>query len=317
MQFRHLEYFVQAVECKSLNRAARRLDVSPQTLCAGVASLEKELGYALLHRSPSGVSPTQNGETVYSDAVRMVEAARGWRALARPREERETVIVKLGASTTLMRWLVPQAVLSVKKEYPHIAFDLYESFVEQVFRTVVDKRMLGLITCVNERVDSSYRIQLLHNDMEFAAGPEDGCVVVLNREHPLAALPRLTLRNLADLRLAWNPKRDRFFVYRDICKYFSSTGIIHIPEQENLLRLISMERGMAAVLPRSALRAPGDWNRRLRGMDVEDFPMPGRIWLIYPRQPRSSERVVMEAVRRILDEEDLNSERSLDESRSA
>lgn len=136
--------------------------------------------------------------------------------------------------------------------------------------------------------------------MEAEVGPEDGCVVVLNRKHPLASLPRLALRHLAELRMAWNPQRDRFFVYRDICKYFSPAGIIHIPEQENLLRLISMESGIAAVLPRSVLRAPGDWGRNLRGMDVEDFPMPGRIWLIYPRRPRSSESVVLEAVRRTL-----------------
>lgn len=41
MQFHHLEYFIQAVECKSLNRASRKLNVSPQALCAGIAALEK------------------------------------------------------------------------------------------------------------------------------------------------------------------------------------------------------------------------------------------------------------------------------------
>ena len=155
----------------------------------------------------------------------MGDMVRRWHSLLHSRET-DTVMVKLGASTTLMRWLVPQIVLQVKKEYPHIYFDLYESFVEQVFRTVVDKRMPGLITCVNERVESSYRIQLLQNDMEAEVGPEDGCVVVLNRKHPLASLPRLALRHLAELRMAWNPQRDRFFVYRDICKYFSPAGII-------------------------------------------------------------------------------------------
>ena len=302
MQFRHLEYFVHAVECKSLNRAARRLDVSPQTLCAGVASLEKELGYPLLNRCPAGVSPTPNGEVVYNDAVQLGGMVHRWRSLAGSRGERDTVMVKLGASTTLMRWLVPQVVIQIKKDYPHIYFDLHESFVEQVFRTVVDKRTLGLITCVNERVESSYRVQLAQNDMEALVGPEDGCVVVLNRKHPFAALPSLTLRHLAELRVVWNPQRDQFFVYRDICKYFSPEGSIHIPEQENLLRLISMEIGIAAVLPRSVLRAPGDWGRNLRGMDVEDFPMPGRIWLIYPRKLRSSESVVLDAIRRTLNE---------------
>ena len=52
MQLHYLEYFVQAVECRSLNRAARKLDVSPQALCAGVSALEKSLGYPLLERSP-------------------------------------------------------------------------------------------------------------------------------------------------------------------------------------------------------------------------------------------------------------------------
>lgn len=301
MQLRYLEYFVQAVECRSLNRAARKLDVSPQALCAGVAALEKKLGYALLERSPSGVRPTKNGEIVFQDARGLGEMIHKWRSLAHDHTEKDTVMVKLGASTTLMRWLVPQVVIQVKELYPHIYFNLHESFVEQVFHTVVDQRMLGLITCVNERVESTYRVRLAQNDMTYMEGPEDGCVVILNKSHPFADLPILTFRELAELRLAFNPKRDQYFVYRDICKYFSPSGIIHIPEQENLLRLISMDATIAAVLPRSVLRSPGGWAQRLCAKDVKDFPMPGRIWFIYPRSMRSSERLVQESIAGLLE----------------
>ena len=205
MQLRYLEYFVQAVECKSLNRAARKLDVSPQALCAGVAALEKKLGYALLERSPMGVRPTKNGEIVFQDARDIRDVIHKWLQLSHHQPEKDTVMVKLGASTTLMRWLVPQVVLQVKELYPHIYFNLFESFVEQVFHTVVDQRMLGLITCVNERVESTYRVRLAQNDMTFMEGPEDGCAVIINKSHPFAALSTLTLRDLAELRLASIP----------------------------------------------------------------------------------------------------------------
>ena len=114
-------------------------------------------------------------------------------------------------------------------------------------------------------------------------------------------LSTLTLRDLAELRLAFNPQRDQYFVYRDICKYFAPSGIIHIPEQENLLRLISMDISTAAVLPRSVLRAPGGWAQKVCAKDVVDFPMPGRIWLIYPRDMRSSEKLVQESIAELLE----------------
>lgn len=302
MQLRYLEYFCAAVECKSLNRAARKLNVSPQALCAGVAALEKKLGYPLLDRSPSGVTPTSNGETVFHDALQFTEMVQKWQSLSPAKPEGSMVTVKLGASTTLMRWLVPSAVIRVKEQFPHIYFDLYESFVEQVFHTATDQHMMALITCVNERVESAYRVQLTQNNMSYDVGPEDGCVVVLNKAHPFARLPRLTIAHLAELRLAFNPQRDQFFVYRDICKYFSPTGIIHIPEQENLLRLIAMDHTIAAVLPRSVLRSPGGWGENVCGKDVEDFPMPGRIWFVYPDKLRSSEKEVQAVVRGMLEE---------------
>ena len=248
MHLRYLEYFCTAVECKSLNRAARKLDVSPQALCAGVAAFEKKLGYALLERSPNGVKPTKNGEIVFHDAMKVSEVVQKWRSLT-PADQRDMVTVKFGASTALMRWLVPMIVIQVKDKFSQIYFDLYESFVEKVFHTAIDRRIMGLITCVNERVESAYRIKLAQNDMSYDIGPEDRCVVVLNKSHPLASLPYLTIAQLAELRIAFNPQREQHFVYKDICKYFSPEGIIHIPEQENLLRLIAMDSSIAAVLP--------------------------------------------------------------------
>ena len=301
MQFHHLEYFIQAVECKSLNRASRKLNVSPQALCAGIAALEKSLGYPLLVRSRNGVSPTQNGEIVYQDAAAFCELVQKWRLLS-PVDTKRQIMVKFGASTTLMRWLVPQIILQTQQRHPHIYFDFYESFVEDVFSNLLDRHSLGLITAVNERVEGVYRIRLLQNAMEYMVGPEDRCVVVINRKHPFAQLPCLTRDQLRELKLVWNPKRDEHFVYRDVCKYFSREKSIHIPEQENLLRMISMKPEFAAVLPQSALLAQNNINEYICGKDIEDFPMKGNIWFVWPRKLSSSEEIVRKITMDILED---------------
>ena len=65
-----------------------------------------------------------------------------------------------------------------------------------------------------------------------------------------------------------------YFVYRNIFKHFGGEDIMTIPEQENLLRIIAMDKGMATVLPRSALLSSDKWMSNLRAMKVEDFPIP-------------------------------------------
>ncbi|MGN1038758.1 MAG: LysR family transcriptional regulator, partial [Mailhella sp.] len=108
MQLHYLHFFIQAVECKSLNRAARKLDISPQRLSSGVASLEKALGYSLLVRSPYGVYPTEKGLIVYEDAVKFADIYNKWLNMASSSSHRtHSINVKIGASTALMRWLVP------------------------------------------------------------------------------------------------------------------------------------------------------------------------------------------------------------------
>lgn len=306
MQFHHLRYFVYAVQLKSFNRAARNLDISPQALCAGVAALERELGYPLLHRSSSGVRPTANGEIIYEDAVKVLEVELRWKSL-HPQSERESI--ELAANTTMMRWIVPRALLLLQASSPELEVILHESYVEKVFRAIVDKRLVGIITCVNERVEKLYQGRLAQSDLEATDMGDDPCVVVINRTNPLAKRHSLMLEDLRQLNLAWNPNRHMYFIYRDICRHFSPRPPLQIPDQDNLLRLISTQNDVAAVLPSSALKARGEWDKSVTSRNVDDFPMPGRTWLISPRKPSKNQVAVLRALTSVFREEQANQEK--------
>lgn len=73
MELKHLAYFRAAVEERSLQAAADRLNVAQPALSRRIRDLEAELGCRLLERSVRGVTPTRSGMALYRDAVRMFD----------------------------------------------------------------------------------------------------------------------------------------------------------------------------------------------------------------------------------------------------
>jgi LysR family transcriptional regulator for bpeEF and oprC len=64
-KLRALTFFTTAVEAKSFAAAARMLDVVPSALSKTITALEREVGFALFHRSTRKLSLTVEGEAYY------------------------------------------------------------------------------------------------------------------------------------------------------------------------------------------------------------------------------------------------------------
>lgn len=62
---RGISWFCRVVEARSYAAAARSLDVVPSALSKTISGLERELGFALLHRSTRRLSLTQDGALYY------------------------------------------------------------------------------------------------------------------------------------------------------------------------------------------------------------------------------------------------------------
>ena len=72
-KLRAIRYFNHAVEAGSFAAAARLFDVSTPAVAHLVGALERELGFALVHRSTRGLSLTADGERYY-ESSRKIEA---------------------------------------------------------------------------------------------------------------------------------------------------------------------------------------------------------------------------------------------------
>jgi DNA-binding transcriptional LysR family regulator len=68
MDPKKLLYFASIIENGSFKKAAKQLSISQPALSTSMDRLEHSLGYQLLERSPTGVTPTPLGELLYAHA---------------------------------------------------------------------------------------------------------------------------------------------------------------------------------------------------------------------------------------------------------
>ncbi|WP_328875935.1 LysR substrate-binding domain-containing protein [Streptomyces sp. NBC_00287] len=80
MELRTLRYFVTVAEELHFGRAAARLHMSQPPLSRAIKKLETDLGAALLHRSPTGVTLTAAGTTLLEEARALLGQAERIRA---------------------------------------------------------------------------------------------------------------------------------------------------------------------------------------------------------------------------------------------
>jgi DNA-binding transcriptional LysR family regulator len=75
MDLRLLRYFVAVAEERHVGRAAARLHMTQPPLSRALKQLEADLGTVLLHRTPTGVTPTAAGEALFDEARTLLERA--------------------------------------------------------------------------------------------------------------------------------------------------------------------------------------------------------------------------------------------------
>ncbi len=82
MTLTQLRYFVAVVQHGSINAAANACYISYNAMYKSILSLEKELNFTLLHRTPNGISLTLEGTQFYQDAIIITKLASTWDTLA-------------------------------------------------------------------------------------------------------------------------------------------------------------------------------------------------------------------------------------------
>ena len=130
-----------------MTRAARSLGVTQPALSAMVKKLEREVGTALLHRTPRGVELTEAGRLFLihaDDAVRRADQAM---AAVRQLMGLERGTIRVGGGATAITYLLPPAGSEIRKKHAGLRFFIREAGSSAVAAAVLSGELdLGIVT---------------------------------------------------------------------------------------------------------------------------------------------------------------------------
>ncbi len=139
MTFNQLKTFLAVVDSGSVSDAADLLFVSPPAVSAALASLQSELGVALLARAGRGVAVTAAGEVFAPYARGVLRIADEGMAAAREALDPETGRVRLAAVTTAGEHVLPRFLASFRARHPHAEVSLEVGNRERLWRMLADR----------------------------------------------------------------------------------------------------------------------------------------------------------------------------------
>src|SRR5438876_562993 len=189
MELRHLRYFVAVAEAGNLTVAAQQmLHTSQPSLSRQIRDLEDEVGAQLLARKARGIELTPAGRAFLDHArvvLSQVEAAAGAaRRAAHPAKPCFTMGFLTGHELTWM----PEALRILHDELPNI--DVMIS--SQYSPLLADGLLKGTVDAAFLRRERGVP------DLAFRLLVKEPLVVVLPRDHRLAALKAISPGDLAD-----------------------------------------------------------------------------------------------------------------------
>ncbi|TCP52349.1 DNA-binding transcriptional LysR family regulator [Tumebacillus sp. BK434] len=148
MTLLQFQVFVTVTETKSFTKAGEQLGLTQSAVSQAISSLESALGVTLLHRSRSGITPTQIGERMLLHVREVLRRTMLMKQEASASLGLESGTLRIGAIPAMAAKLLPGILGGFKSRFPGIELILLEGsrneVAEWVLHSVVDVGLLPL-----------------------------------------------------------------------------------------------------------------------------------------------------------------------------
>lgn len=197
-ELRDLEYFLAVVDAGSVTAAARRVHAAQPTLSHSLARLESQLGQRLLTRKArSPLALTEAGELVAERARQALSALSALRDDLAALHGQVGGNLRIAAIQSLSATLLPGVLARLAREHAAIKPTVRTLAAESIARAVSSGRVdVGVLAGAPRSALRGLSVQPLF---------EEPLVVLMRKGDPLAAYPRLRLRQLAERELLLVP----------------------------------------------------------------------------------------------------------------
>ena len=189
MKLHQLRYLA-AVAQSGLNitAAAQKLHTSQPGVSKQIKLLEDELGFQIFTREGRNLTRiTPAGQQVIDRALQILKETQAIRDLATELRDEGRGSLAIGTTHTQARYVLPEVIHEFRGRYPDVRLNLHQGTSEQIAEMVAQDRIDCAINTGSEH---------LFPDLTLLPCYRWHRVIVVPRNHPLAEVPRPTLKQL-------------------------------------------------------------------------------------------------------------------------
>ncbi|OZI26124.1 transcriptional regulator CynR [Bordetella genomosp. 9] len=245
IKLRQLEYFLAIADTLHFSKAAEKLFVTQPTLSHQLAELEAHLGKALFDRSGKHIRLTQEGQVFHAYARRTLDELAAGCAAVEELDALRRGHLRIGASQSFMRKLLPPVVAEFMRSYPDVRLTVTEMMAPMIEAQLAAGDLHLGIAFIPARLE----------DTEVESLFTERLMLMVGREHRLAARKRVRLSDLAREPLVLMT-RD-YYTRSLVDQYFDQRGLVpNIVCETNALSLmmdLAADSQAATLLPESTI----------------------------------------------------------------
>ncbi len=195
MNFNRLQYFVEVVEAHSINKAAKKLLLTPSSLLTTINAMEKELSCTLLIRSHNGVTPTYAGRILYEDAKNILATEEKWQNFSLLNND-SIYHIEIGIVPGIQYSIMPELVVKCLQHTPPIV--LVNNIITSLDVTnYITSHQCPILLLSYDQGAYSHILNLITNfNMQYELLESQRYYAFMNISHPLAKAESLILNDL-------------------------------------------------------------------------------------------------------------------------
>ncbi|MEV0172396.1 LysR family transcriptional regulator [Streptomyces sp. NPDC050803] len=266
-----LELLLAVARLGSLGGAARELGITQPAASSRIRSMERQLGVALVDRSPRGSRLTDAGALVTDWARRVVEAAEAFDVGAQALRDRRDSRLRVAASMTIAEYLLPGWLLALRAGRPDTAVSLLAGNSAAVAeRLLADEADLGFVEGLT-----------VPTGLDSVVVAHDRLIVVTAPAHPWARRRRpLAARELAETPLILREEGSGTRQVLDTALGGLARPLIEL-SSTTAVKAAAVSGAGPAVLSELAVREELSM-RRLVSIPVEDISLARALKAVWP-----------------------------------
>ncbi|HUV15321.1 MAG TPA: LysR family transcriptional regulator [Pelolinea sp.] len=191
MRIDFMKSFCKVVELCSFKLAAESLNLSQPTVSMQVKSLEEEYGVQLLHRESRKILPTEDGQLVYKNFLRIISLYELSRQIIHKNQNNFLGSLLIGASSGPAEYPIPLILGKFKQEHPQVTITLQVGDSIEIIEKVASQSIeMGFVG--TKRRDGN---------LLFEPYLEDNLVLVAAKDHPAAQNSHINFEDLLTIPL--------------------------------------------------------------------------------------------------------------------